>query len=419
MTPIKSKKILIVAESIDVEDSSGAKGRVALILNLKKAGFEPVVYHYTRKRISLRNIPCFAMQENRRSLLFFLSRMERYLRYYLKLQLNRPLEKIFGFSFTLLNDRNSMVAALKEVDFQPDLVFTLSKGGSFRPHHALLKIPKWHDRWVAYMHDPYPMHLYPKPYPWKEPGYKKKEEFIGKIAEKAMFPVFPSLLLKEWMGQFFEGYRIKGEVIPHQLDSSYDSTEAFPDYFDEKKFNLLHAGNLLQARQPQWLVQAFESFLERIPQAREEAMLVLVGRTGHHSLYLTSKAREHQEIIVIPENRSFREVNLLQEKSSVNIILEAKSEISPFLPGKFAHCVKADKPILHLGPENSETKRLLGTIYPYAAEIDEVSRITKIIEELYFRWKKEGDLKLDRPDLEEYLSPKHLKEVVQNMIENK
>ena len=419
MTPIKSKKILIVAESIDVEDSSGAKGRVALILNLKKAGFETVVYHYTRKQISLENIPCFSIQENRRSLLFFLSRMERYLRYYLKLQLNRPLERIFGFSFTLLNDRDSIVSTLKKVDFQPDLVFTLSKGGSFRPHHALLQIPKWHDRWVAYMHDPYPMHLYPKPYPWKEPGYKQKEEFIGKIAEKAKFPVFPSLLLKEWMGQFFEGYKLKGEVIPHQVDSSYEPAGTPPDYFNESKFNLLHAGNLLQARQPRGLVEAFENFLSRVPEAREEARLILVGRTGHHTQFLNSKASEYPEIVVISENRNFREVSLLQKKCSLNIILEAKSEISPFLPGKFAHCVKADKPILHLGPRNSETRRLLGEKYPFAAEIDEVSQISEMIEDLYSKWKKQKNLNLNRPDLDYYLSPGHLKEVVENLLDKK
>lgn len=419
MTPVKSNKILIVAESIDVEDSSGAKGRVALIRNLQKAGFEPIVYHYSGKNISLENIPCVPMQENRRSMLFFLSRMERYLRYYLKLQLNRPLEKIFGFSFTLLNDRNSMISALKKINFLPELVFTLSKGGSFRPHHALLQLPQWHDRWVAYMHDPYPMHLYPKPYPWKEPGYKQKEEFIGKIAENARFPVFPSLLLKEWMGQFFEGYRLKGNVIPHQLDSTYEATGTLPDYFNEKKFNLLHAGNLLQARQPQGLVQAFEDFLIRVPEARQEARLLLIGRTGHHTQYLMSKAAEHHEIEVIPENRSFSEVSLLQEKSCVNIILEAKSEISPFLPGKFAHCVKADKPIFHLGPKNSETRRLLGEKYSYAAGIDEVTKISKILEELYFRWKQDNSVKLDRPDLEEYLSPAYLKEIVKKLLENK
>jgi glycosyltransferase involved in cell wall biosynthesis len=419
VTSIKPKKILVVVESIDVEDSSGAKGRVALIRNLRLAGYDPVVYHYSRKNISLENIPCVPMQENRRSILFFLSRLERYLRYYLKLQLNRPLEKVFGFSFTLLNDRNSILSALKEVNFQPDLVFTLSKGGSFRPHHALLQIPEWHDRWVAYIHDPYPMHLYPKPYPWKESGYKQKEEFIGKIAENAQFPVFPSLLLKEWMGQFFEGYRLKGEVIPHQVDNSYEPTGALPVYFDKKKFNLLHAGNLLQARQPQWLVKAFENFLGRVPEAKQEARLLMIGRSGHHTQYLKSKAAENMAIIVIPENRTFKEVRLLQEKSSVNIILEAKSEISPFLPGKFAHCVKADRPILHLGPKNSETRRLLGEEYSNVAGIDEVSNISEIIEKLYFRWKKDNNLRLHRPDLEEYLSPTYLKEVVENLLKKK
>jgi hypothetical protein len=415
----KSAKILIVAESIDVDDSSGAKGRVALILNLKKAGFSPIVYHYTRKQITLQNIPCIAIKENRRSFLFVLSRFERYLRYYLKLQLNRPLEKIFGFSFTLLNDRNSIISGLKKVEFSPELIFTLSKGGSFRPHHALLKIPEWHDRWVAYMHDPYPMHLYPKPYPWKEPGYIKKEKFIGNIAKKARFSVFPSLLLKEWMGNFFEGYLNKGEVIPHQIDYSKQLTETSPEYFDEKKFNLLHAGNLLQARRPHGLIEAFKKFLHKFPEAREDTRLIFVGRTGHHTGYLKLKSEELSEIVVISENRSFKEVGYIQENSCVNIILEAKSDISPFLPGKFAHCVKADKIIMHLGPEYSETRRLLGRDYSYVAEIDEIQRISILIEKLYLLWKNGEEMRLNRPELEEYLSSSFLKKVIENMIETK
>src|SRR5690606_26961152 len=117
------KKILIVAESIDVEDSSASKGRVALIKNLHKAGFKLQVYHYTRKHIQLEDIPCVAIKENTWSMLFFLSRIERQIRYKLNLKLNKPLEKIFGFSFTLLNDRNSIAKALRNIDdFEPDLV---------------------------------------------------------------------------------------------------------------------------------------------------------------------------------------------------------------------------------------------------------------------------------------------------------
>ena len=43
--PEAIKRILVVVESIDVDDSSGSKANVALIKNLAKAGFELQVYH--------------------------------------------------------------------------------------------------------------------------------------------------------------------------------------------------------------------------------------------------------------------------------------------------------------------------------------------------------------------------------------
>src|SRR5690606_4367883 len=174
-------KLLVVVDSIDVNDSSGSKGRVALIKNLKKAGYEIKVYHYTRKDIQLPGIPCHSIKENRRSLLFILSRSERYLRYWFNIKMNNTIEKILGFPFTLFNDRNSIASDLKSViEFEPDLVLTLSKGGSYRPHHALLKIPAWHHKWIAYIHDPYPRQSFPRPYDYVEAGHQQKRNFFLK-----------------------------------------------------------------------------------------------------------------------------------------------------------------------------------------------------------------------------------------------
>ena len=125
-------KILELVESIDVDDSSGSKANMALINNLTKASFEVEVYHYTRKDIKIDGIATQAIKENRTSPLFFLSRAERFMRRQLKLSLNKYIEQVFGFSFTLYNDRNSIVKTLKGIDITKfDLVMTLSKGASF------------------------------------------------------------------------------------------------------------------------------------------------------------------------------------------------------------------------------------------------------------------------------------------------
>jgi len=410
------RKILVVAESIDIEDSSGTKGRVALIKNLSTAGFEVTVFHYTRKNIQIEGIRCFSIQEKRRSFLFFLSRMERQLRYKLKVDVHKPLEKLFGFSFTVFNDRNSIISALKKnLNFEPDLVVTLSKGGSFRPHHALLKLPSLHKKWLAYIHDPYPMHLYPRPFAWVEPGYYQKWRFIKEISEKARFSAFPSKLLQEWMGSYFPRFLETGVVIPHQIsDINVDDVE-LPPYFKPGAFNLLHAGTLLDQRDPGALVKAFKTFLTRTPGAIEQTKLIFLGGESKYTPWLRKMRNEVEGLVLSDDYVPFEKVYKMQQEAAVNIILEAKSEISPFLPGKFPHCVQADKPILLLGPYYSESRRLLGEDYPYWTESQDVEGIAQLIEKMYQLWMKEGELKLGKPELQNYLSVSHLKKTIMSL----
>jgi DNA-directed RNA polymerase len=96
--------------------------------------------------------------------------------------------------------------------------------------------------------------------------------------------------------------------------------------------------------------------------------------------------------------------------------MESKSEISPFLPAKFPHCVEANKVILSLAPCHSEVKRLLGVDYQYWSEVDDVSKVAKLIEELYNLWKENPEsLLLNRIDLQEYLSVGYLKQTINNL----
>lgn len=413
------KKILVVAESIDVEDSSGTKGRVALIKNLNKVGFEVLVYHYTRKEIQLPGITCVSIKENRLSGLFLLSRAERYLRNYLNLKINKPLEKIFGFSFTLFNDRNSIVDALKKNEnFTPDLVLTLSKGGSFRPHHALLKLPELHKKWMAYIHDPYPMHLYPRPYTWVEPGYDKKYRFVKNMTQKAKYLAFPSEMLMDWMSSYFPDCKSKGIVIPHQIADLETDLLNFPDYFNCENFNILHAGNLLWGRDPKGLIEGFKLFLKNNEDSGKYANLILLGGKNHYSNYLSQVTKECSQIYISEDYIAHLEVIKMQDNSDVNVILEAKSEISPFLPGKFPHCISADKPILLLGPYYSESRRLLGVDYLYWAETDDINKIAKLLENLFEQWKiSSKKIKLNRPDLREYHSETYLAKTVNQIFE--
>lgn len=416
-------KILIVVDSINIEDSSGSKANVALINNLVEAGYDVLVYHYTLKNIQLPGVACFAISEIRSSPSYFLSRLQRVLSRNFNIDIALFLEKRFGFSFTFFNDTCSILKALKKQTFQPDLVLTLSKGASFRPHYAVLKVPQLHDKWMAYVHDPYPFHYYPRPYNWIEPGYEKKEKFFREVSEKAKYSSFPSLLLKEWMGSYFSNFLKTGVVVPHQnakfnIEIS-EKNIPLPSYFDASKFNLLHSGNLMKERSPEGLIEGFKLFLSNNLEAGKEVKLILLGSASYHTKMLEEYQKNGPEIYIYNGSVAFNVVCNLQKNVSVNIILESKSEISPFLPGKFPHCIEANKTILSLSPYYSETRRLLGDDYEFWAEVDDVQAIAGLIEKLYQLWKENpNNLLLNRSDLEEYLSVNYLKNVITNLKKN-
>jgi len=404
------KKILIVTESIDVNDSSGSKANVAMIQNLHLAGFSIKVCHYTRKEISLKNIDCLAIIEQKFTFWYLLAKLQLLLKRFTGWNINNGIESNLGFSFAFLNDSYSIQKALqKENPDDYDWVLTLSKGASFRPHHAVLKAIDWHDKWLAYVHDPYPFHCYPEPYDWLMPGYKQKEHFFKGVVQKAKALVFPSLLLQQWMEGFYPEMKAKGVVIPHQMDDrSYPITEP-PDYFLKKGFTLLHAGNLMKQRSPVALVEGFQLFLEKNREAAGESQLLLVGPATYYQGFLDMAQQRLPQLYVSKGYVPYEEVRLLQSRAAVNIIMESDAAASPFLPGKFPHCVQANAPILLLSPKMSESFRLLGDNYPYQTENKNIDDIAFIIAKLYKKWKTHpSDFKLNRTDLEYYFSTTYL-----------
>lgn len=408
-------RILVVVDSINIEDSSGSKANVALIKNLKKAGFELMVYHYSRKEINLNGIACVSIKEIKFSFLYFLSRAQREISKITKININSKIESLFGFSFTFFNDVNSIKKGLKNSEnFEPDWILTLSYASSFRPHKTLLTIPEWHSKWLAYVHDPYPMHSYPRPYDWVEPGHQFKRDFFWQITGKSKYVLYPSKLLAEWMGGYYYNQYGKEIIIPHQIFEEDDdnTTNLLPVFFNPDNFNILHAGSMMDARNPRTLVSAFELFLDQNPEAKSHAKLLFIGKQSAFDTFIKEKQIDMPQIFLSDDYRPFQEVMAMQEAAAINVILEAFGTVSPFLPGKFSHCIQSKRPILLLGPYYSESKRLLGEDYPYWSEVNDLEKIQSHITKLYQSWVENKNLIMNRPDLMYYLSPKYLRKTL-------
>ncbi len=410
-----SIKILIVIESINVDDSSGTKGRVALIQSLAKAGYAVTVLHFTQKNIQLEGITCVPIKERKNNMIYLLSRLHRILIRWFKADITNMVDKLFGFSFGFFNDAKSLQRAVKKYNPEAyDMVWTLSKGNSYRSHKAVLGLPEWHDKWYAYVHDPFPQQLYPRPYNYVPHGYRQQRLFFRDITLNAKRMVFPSLFLKEWMESYYSAIEGKSLIIPHQLSSIPVAKMPLPDYFNPDKFNILHAGNLLDLRDPKLIVEAYALFLEQCPEAKDTSSLIFLGKPSMYDAYFSEQKSDMPSLYTSEDYVPFNDVYTMQQKTCINVILEAKSEISPFLPGKFAHCVSANKPIVVIGPHYSECKRLLGKEYLYCFEFNAIERLAKAFGFLYKTWQKDPkQLVLDRPDLKMYLSVDYLKKTIE------
>jgi glycosyltransferase involved in cell wall biosynthesis len=405
---LKSKSILIITDTINIDDGSGAKANMAIIENLVASGYNLYVVHNTVGTYSSNGFYEQKIRIRKWSLLYLFGSAVRLLYRYTNRNLNKWIEPLLGFSFEFFSTCAAYTRTIRSLHQNFDLIITLSKGANFRPHFAMLKCPHFFHKWLAYIHDPYPMHYYPRPYNWVQPGYKQKEQFFQLMSEKAKWLAFPSQLLMEWMGSYFPEMALKGMVIPHQISAQKPKTFNTQSYWNENDFNILHAGNLMKQRPADGLIKGFKLFLERNPKARVNAKLHLIGPAEYHAVQLKQYSAEIPELKLNMQGIPYHQAYTLQRDADVNIILESKSEISPFLPGKFPHCIVAKKPILLLSPYYAESRRLLGADYPYWCENDDVNKIATCLESLYDKWVKQENDEFNRADLLNYMGKQQL-----------
>lgn len=228
--------------------------------------------------------------------------------------------------------------------------------------------------------------------------------------------VFPSALLREWMQSYFVAIEDKALIIPHQIAEVAELDEGHTEKNTQEVCTLLHAGNLLDLRDPKPVVEAYKKFLSEVPEASADSQLMFIGKPSKFDPYLKQQQATMPSLRLSDGYVAFEKVHRMQQEANINIILEAKSEISPFLPGKFAHCVAADVPIVLIGPFYSECKRLLGEDYPYSFEFTEIEKLSAAFVQIYSDWKLGNAQYLNRPDLKEYLTLPYLHTTLENSL---
>ena len=300
---------------------------------------------------------------------------------------HRMLARYFGWRRYLHNE----VAGLS-----PKIILALSAGMGWYTHQALLSLPKGNETRVFAFHDPFPMALLPGA---NREGLNRKSQQIllrrmNKVVAQADAVWLPSKRLEEWLRPFYPHLAGKAVLLPHlaiipaELQQVTSDLPRIDGVIKPGKFNLLHMGSLLQGRSPQGFLSAALAWLGQDKQRQNDTNISFVGKiwNGYNALF--SSLNNHPSFNIHTGTRVPYQTALHWQKSaSVNLVIEIEQDDSPQLLGKMADVVWAAQPIMLLGSERSEARRLVGEKYPYQAENGEVEKIQAMLDDLYENWK--------------------------------
>lgn len=126
-----------------------------------------------------------------------------------------------------------------------------------------------------------------------------------------------------------------------------------------EKFRLSHIGSLLSERNPLELWKALQELVAEKEGFANDFELVFAGKVSES---VVSSIKEHQlgNYLIEKGYLSHEESLIQQRKAQVLLLIEIdKEETQGIIPGKFFEYVKANRPILAMGPKDWDVIRLL------------------------------------------------------------
>jgi len=175
---------------------------------------------------------------------------------------------------------------------------------------------------------------------------------------------------------------------------------------DEKasdKFELCHLGSMNKDRNPSRLWYALSEVADRINGFKEDLKISIVGSTDHQvfdDLERNCLSKNVEHIQYLPHN----EVLKRAAKSTVLLLpLNDTPNVSGIIPGKIFEYLALRKPILCIGPDTSDSARIIReTNSGKTIGFNEKEDLVKIITEYYQEFKKNKLVEMKKTDFRVY-----------------
>ena len=263
-------------------------------------------------------------------------------------------------------------------------------------------------KWVASWNDPLPVSKYPFPY---GNGLEFKEGIVGRriiqMMQCADIHIFPCDRLRRYMQSYLKVDDDKCLTVAHVC--SYNMVRRQTTHGDTLR--MIHAGNLLWPRDPNFFLQALAAVLKKYPELKIH--LTIVGKLPSALDKMIEQYGLKDYVKVIPSIEYKKSLEMMADYD-VAVIMEAPVKEGIFLPTKVGEYVNMGIPVFAISPDVGTLNDLFQhQVIGYFASVNSVDRIEEEICKIYrdFKW---NDLKMSRAEIP-YSNPSYIIEQYKNL----
>ena len=181
----------------------------------------------------------------------------------------------------------------------------------------------------------------------------------------------------------------------------------------DSKFSLTHIGSLFDQRNPTLLWKVLSELIEEFPEFKANFQLVLVGNVSA-DIKASMDSAKLTSFLKIVGSVTHNEAIMYQRKTQVLLLIEANTtEASYIIPGKLFEYINANRPILALGPKQSDIPSILkdtqtGKYFDYENETALKTHILELFENY-----KTNSLSVVSKDIERFSRKNCTKQLVE------
>ncbi len=264
--------------------------------------------------------------------------------------------------------------------------------------------------WVADFRDPWTGIDYYDELLLSSMADKKHKKLERQVLQKADHVITVSEANKEEFNQMGFDHV---SVITNGFDPDDLNTE---QVMLDKKFTIAHIGTFMFNRNPEILWKALKQLIGENPEFAKDLEIKLVGKIDqriieHIKNYGLEKFLKQTEYL--PHSQAILE---LKKSQLLLLVINKTGHNRGMLTGKAFEYISSGRPVLCIGPKNSDIEKLLiETHSGILTEMNDLSRIKKNILHFYATFKK--DVLVTQPKNLENYSRKNLTEQLSNIFD--